>query len=114
MKFTKVNDTVLSDRVLLRVESWEGDGDYSRWEESLLDSMLEAEALVNILKKHKGWGNGSWNPDCSMKERDIIGEWVGYDPYNGDVRVLEAIEFVTYDVIVDQIVKTIKRVDLNE
>lgn len=113
MKFTKVNDTVLSDKVLLRVESSEGDGDNSRWEEALLGSMLEAETLVNILKKHKKFGNGEWNPDCSEKERDIIGDWVGFDCYGDYVRVLDAIELVTYDVIGDQIVKTTKRVDLN-
>lgn len=114
MKFTKVNDTVLSGMVLLRVQSSENDGDNSRWEEALLGSMLEAETLVNILKKHKKFGNGEWNPDCSGKERDIIGDWVGFDCYGDYVRVLESIEIVTYDVIGDQIVKTTKRVDLNE
>lgn len=114
MKFTKVNDTVLSGQVLLRVESWENDGDNYKWNEALLGSMLEVETLVNILKKHKKFGNGEWNPDCSKKERDIIGDWVGYECYDDYVRVLESIEIVTYDVIGDQIVKTTKRVDLNE
>lgn len=114
MKFTKVNDTVLSGQVLLRVESCENDGDNYRWEEALLGSMSEAEVVVNILKEHKDFGNGEWNPACSEKERDIIGDWVGYECYEGYVRVLKSIELVTYDIIGDQIVKTTKRVDLNE
>lgn len=112
MKFSKVNDTLVSGKVLLRVESSENDGDNYSTEEVLLDSLSAAENIVSVLKKHKGFGNGEWNPDCDDKERDIISNYVGHECYGGEVRVLESIELVTFSIVGDDIVKTTSRVDL--
>ena len=78
MKFTKVNNTIVSGKVLLRMESWENDGDNHQTVEAHLDNIEHAEQIISVLRKHKRFGNGEWNPNCSAKERDIIGDWVGF------------------------------------
>jgi hypothetical protein len=114
MKYIKTNDTVVSGKVLLRVESWENDGDNYRTEEVLLENMERAEEIVNILKKHKGYGNGEWNPECTRSDKDIIGDYVGYECHGGEVRVLESIELITFDIVGLDIIKAVHRVDLYE
>lgn len=113
MKFSKVNETIVSGNTLLRVTSWENDGDNYRTEEVLLDNMNRVEEIVAALKKHKGFGNGEWNPNCTAQEHGIIGDYVGFECYSGEVRVLESIDVITFTIDGDNIIKTTSRVDLN-